>query len=189
MGTVLGGGADREWLEPLDPEGNRDPGYEEEDEFDSMVGCHTGNYFGLNVYNPEPGFEYVWERNTDRDKLRAIQSGGRMVDANDREFAAVRSVLGANEGAPLDSLNVYNDVVLFKYPESAIRRKREQEQTKARNMIRGGERSFVDRATAAEREMSPGRATRFARSDHRADLEDAQGNLVDQWAPDRGIIE
>ena len=186
---ILGGGADREWLEPLDEEGNKDPGYEVDDDFDDMVGCHTGNFFGLNVFNPEPGVEYVWERNTDRDKLRCIREGGRMVDANDREFAAVRHVLGASEGAPLDSLNIFNDVVLFKYPESAIRRKREQEQEKARNRMRGGAQAFADRATEAERAISPGRATRFARADHRQDYEDTSGNLVDQWSPDSGIIE
>ena len=186
---ILGGGADRAWLEPLDPEGNRDPGYEGEEEFDSMVGCHTGNFFGLNVCNPEPGFEYVWERNTDKDKLRCVRQGGRMVDANDREFAAVRNILGVPEGSPLDSLNIYNDVVLFKYPESAIRRKREQEQKKARNMVRGGAKAFIDRASEAEKEIARGRATRFARSDHTIEAEDISGNLVDHWGPEKGIID
>ena len=185
---VLGGGADRAWLEPLNSEGNKEPDGEEED-FDRMVGCHTGNFAGLNLYNPQEGFDYVWERNTERDKLRCLQQGGRMVDANDPEFAAIRSMLGANEAAPLDSLNVYNDVILFKYPESAIRRKREQEQQKAQRSMRGGAQAFIERANDAERAIAGGRATRFARSDHRDDLEDGSGNIVDQWTPDKGIIE
>jgi len=184
---ILGGGGDREWLEPLDELGNKERDIDEE--FDTMVGCHTGTFFGLNVYNPEPGFEYVWERDTQKDKLRCIREGGRPVDANDREFAAVRHVLGAEDGAPLDSLNIFNDVVLFKYPESAIRRKREQEQNKAQSMLRGGAQSFTDRATEAERMFAHGRSTRFARADHRNDFEDSSGNLVDQWNPDKGIIE
>ena len=184
---ILGGGADREWLEPLDEHGNREADIDEE--FESMIGCHVGNFYGLNVFNPEPGYEYVWERATDKDKLRCIREGGRPVDAQDPEFAAVRSVLGANEGAPLDTLNIFNDVVLFKYPESAIRRKREQEQEKARIKLSGGARAFADRATEAERMFSPGRATRFARKDHQIDYQDSGNVSVDQWSPDKGIID
>ena len=58
---ILGGGADREWLEPLDEVGNREPDDDVEVDFEKMIGCHTGVFSGLNVYDPQPGFEYIWE--------------------------------------------------------------------------------------------------------------------------------
>ena len=66
---MLGGGKNREWLRPLTPEGNLDT-YGDPD-FDNMVGCHTGQFIGLNVPNAEPGYEYVWENRKSAEIMKA----------------------------------------------------------------------------------------------------------------------
>ena len=58
---MLGGGKDNNWLAPLDEDGNRQS---DDIGLETMVGCHTGSYTGLNVVHPQPGYEYKWERNT-----------------------------------------------------------------------------------------------------------------------------
>lgn len=185
MGIVLGGGKDRAWLEPLDDRGNV---RSDDPDLDDITGCHQGNFFGLNVVHPQQGFHYVWERNTQQDRLRVRTRGGEVVQAGDPELAAFETA-ATDRDTQMDSTNVFGDVVLVRYTEDAIRRVREGEQEKARNMMRSGARDFMDRATRAEREIAGGQATRFRRGDHRLDFEDASGAVVDQWVPSDGIVE
>ena len=61
MSIGLGGGSDREWIERLSSEGNRtNHGLPVDGE---VVGCHVGPYAGLNLVNPQPGYEYIWMLN------------------------------------------------------------------------------------------------------------------------------
>jgi hypothetical protein len=87
---MLGGGKDTSWLQPLDDEGNRRP--DDDIGLETMIGCHAGAYSGLNVVNPQAGFEYKWERNTGPDLLRARQHGGQVVHKGDQEMAAMWSL-------------------------------------------------------------------------------------------------
>lgn len=185
MAGIIGGGKDRAWLEPLDEEGHI---RSDDPDLDTMVGCHEGNYFGLNVVHPQEGCNYVWERNTRPDLLRIKTQGGEVVQAGDPELSAFASV-ETDRDTQMDSTNVYGDVVLVRYTEEAIRRKRDAENKKAQNMMRSGAKDFLDRATQAERDIAGGQATRFRRNDHRIDLQDDAGRTVDSWVPGDGIID
>ena len=181
----FGGGKEREWLKPLTPEGHLDT---DEPDLDSMIGCHTGVFQGLNVLNPQPGFEYVWERNRGPELAKARMRGGQMVGADDPERAAMDKLMSSHGRTSMDSSDVYGDVVLFKYPESAMRAIREREGAKAQAMMRGGAAEYADRASEIERQMSRGMPSRFKRGDHALRTMDSNENVVDHWTPDDGII-
>ena len=183
--TTMGGGKDREWLEPLDAGGRRQT---EDPSLDNMVGTHAGSYVGLNLLGAQEGMEYVWERNNPADVLRARQQGGQVVGPDDPERSVMREATNVDY-TPLDGSEIYKDVVLVRYPAEAVRRRREHIQQKAESMQRGGARDFADRATSMERELAQGLPTRFRRADHRVDFTDSEGQLVDQWTPESGIID
>jgi hypothetical protein len=179
---MLGGGADRSWLEPLTLEGNKRT---DNPELEGMVGCHTGRYIGLNIKGAQPGFEYIWERNDAPSMMQAQQKGGQVVKDGDPEMSAFRAVGYEDSNfTPPDSREVYKDVVLVRYPSERIRAIREQEQRKAKAMMREGARDYADRADAFETELSGGRPTRFRRDDHSLQSEDVNGRPVDYWSPD-----
>jgi hypothetical protein len=187
---MLGGGKDREWLRPLTDEGSVD--VDGSPELDNLVGCHKGPFIGLNIPNPEAGFEYVWENRKPSEVMRAKMRGGIRVSAQDPEAVALRAFqdehVGKNESSELDSHYDFNDVTLFKYPVAAIRRIREEEQARAGAMMRGGAAEFADRASAIEQHMSRGKDTRFRRKDHGMQLVDRAENVLDEWKPEDGII-
>ena len=181
----FGGGKNREWLKPLTSEGHIDT---EDPDLDNMIGCHTGNFIGLNVLNPQPGFEYIWERNTGQSIARARMRGGQIVQADDPERAAMSKLMSSHGRTSMDSSDVYGDVILMKYPEAAIRSIRAKEQAKAQAMMRGGAAEYAERASAIEEQMSRGMPSRFKRRDHALQSRDSGDNVVDQWSPGGGII-
>jgi hypothetical protein len=190
MSKLVGGGADRFNLKPLSPEGNADGN--DVPALDQMTGCHKGTSYGLNLGNPRPGYTYVWERRKGPDILRSKQRGGTVVDRGDDDYPVAATLTGGLEATPLDSAEIYNDLVLFRYPEEAVRRRREQEQAKANAQLRSGAEDFVSQATQAELEYSGGGPTRFAGRRHRMDFRagfSEDSALVDQWTPDKGIID
>jgi hypothetical protein len=182
----LGGGYDRAWLKPASPDGNTTG---DSEDFDNVLGCHTGPHAGLNVFNPQAGWVYVHERNTPVDQMAARAKGGIPVQGDDPEYLQLRN-MHQDGPQPIDTSQIYNDCILFKYPEERIREIREQEQRRAQAMMRNGSDDFMGRVTAAEQEMDPrGRGTRFAFSDHRMDFKDEKtGDTWDEWTPDQGII-
>ena len=182
---MYGGGKDRLTLTPLTPEGNL---LTDDPSLDGMVGCHSGPYIHLNVINPEPGFEYIWERNTGRDKMAARQRGGRPVGANDPEMAAMNALMDDGGPTPIDSSYVYGDVILHKYPIEAIRRRRENEEAKNSAAMRDGAALYAERAAGIEAQLSRGLPSRFARRDHGLEYKDAQDHTVEHWVPTDGII-
>ena len=186
---TFGGKADREWLEPVTEEGNSPS--EEHAEFGHSVGCHTGQHEYLNIYNPLPGYHYVWERKKPNDLRRAVQKGGEIVKEDDPEMTAAAMASGADLVSTLDSMAEYNELQLVRYSESAMRKIREAEQKRAQQMMRGGDESFVNSQTAAEAssEWNPrGVPTRFATSQHRTEFKSGD-ETQDQWTPDKGILD
>jgi hypothetical protein len=90
---------------------------------------------------------------------------------------------------PLDSADVYEDVVLMWAPEEAVRQQAEREQAKTASQLRSGAEDFVSQATQAEIEKGN---TRFAGRTHRMDFRAGHSEaspLVDQWTPDQGIVD
>ena len=191
MPIGLGGGSDREWLEPLDNEGNRNP---ELDVEDRVVGCHTGAYAGLNVYNPQPGYDYEWLLNPSRsggspgDAHRIHELGGQVVKDGDPEFAAYKTMEGM-EGSPLDTSTIFRELCLVRIPEEVQHRRRMENQEKNARMLRKGpEESFVNQASYDERERYSGRGpTRFALRDHQTEFKHGQ-DTAEVSLPDSGIV-
>lgn len=176
---MLGGGKSREWLRPLTPEGRLDT---DDPNLDDMVGCHKGDFVGLNVINPDPGFEYVWELNRPRDIMRAKMRGGIRVGADEPESAAMAHLTDSTD-TPVDGYHTFGDVTLFKYPIDKIAKIRAEESARAQAMMRGGAAEFVSKATKLEQEMSRGQATRFKARNHGLQYLDGQENVVDTWNP------
>ena len=185
----FGGKADREWLEPLTNEGSRNL---EDDELGPVMGCHSGAHEWLNVYGAKPGFTYVWERKKPNDIRKALMKGGQVVQEDDEEMTAARKAAGEMDFVTsVDSMAEYNELVLVRYPEAAIRKIREAEQKRADDLLKAGVDSFSDQVTAAEQsqEWNPRSVrTRFATSEHRHEMK-AGGNTESQWTPNREDID
>jgi len=192
---VIGAGADREWLIPLDTEGNRPS--EHYNIEGNVVGCHIGPYAGLNVNNPQPGFEYQWEVNPHKGgsfnpaaSHRIHQLGGQIVKTDDPEFAVYQLMEGgSNQPAPLDTNTVFNELVLVRIPAENLRRSREElSALNQRRLRRGPEEAFVNHTVGAEASYSSRGPTRFRLADHRSEFH--QGGRAEEIStPDSGIVK
>jgi hypothetical protein len=189
---MLGGGFDRSWLEGLDSEGNRNPEIGVENR---VVGCHVGPYAGLNIYDAQPGWEYQWMLNPSRsgagpaDSLLIHEIGGTVVSEGDPEFAAFNSMEGM-EASPLDTSQMFRELVLVKIPqERQAQRRRENMEKNARMLRAGPEESFVNRASDLEREprYNDRGPTRFAMRGHQTQFNHDR-DTVEVSLPDSGIV-
>jgi hypothetical protein len=188
---MLGGGMDLGWCEQLDSDGNRNPhmGVEE-----GVVGCHVGVYAGLNLYNAQPGNEYQWMLNPSRqgsspaDSLQIHQIGGQVVQGDDPEYAAFAKMEGM-QASPLDTSNIFNELVLVRIPEARMAQRRQENIDKNAKMMRAGpEESFVSRASDTESERYQGRGpTRFAMRGHQTQFNHDR-DTVEVSLPDSGIV-
>lgn len=186
----LGGGADREWLEPLNEAGSRQG--DGSAAYDDLTGCHIGNSEILNVTGLRPGFVPIWEKNEPGNVRSCLRRGGIVVTDDMPEGAFIKD-LGAGQSTKLDSAYTHQDVILVLYPEEKIRAIREEEQRKAQAMLRSGSDEFLTRVTAAERMYSQQRGnipTRYAESQHQMTVTDdrREGRVVDEWSPEHGIL-
>jgi len=187
---MLGGGSDREWLEPLDSDGNRTNLPIEE----RVVGCHVGPYAGLNVVDPQPGFEYQWMLNPSRsgaspaDSLRIHVIGAQVVRDEDPEFAAFQKMEGMT-ASPLDTSAIFKELVLVRIPSATVEKhRRENLEKNARMLRKGPAESFVSRASQLESEKYSGRGpTRFASRDHHTEFKHDRDS-VEVSLPDSGIV-
>ncbi len=168
----LGGGLDREWCETLDSAGNRNmtgEGIEEQ-----MVGCHTGNFAGLNIH-PQPGFEYKWLVDPDSMGNRSMSGriaiqhqGGQIVQAGDSEFAAFQKMDNlAGQASSLDTAVKFNELVLVRIPEERARKDAEANATENLRRLRADpSEGFAAGMTVEEQQLSPRGPTRFRTASH-----------------------
>ncbi len=157
----------------------------------NIIGTHNGDYAGLNVLNPEPGKYYQWAKRTPEARMREAQKSGRPVTASDNAAPAYTLGLVTDESdtpTPLDTAQVYQDVVLFEYDEDIIAARRREESEASLRAIREADREFLHGASAAELATSPQR-TRFAQRRHSLQMQDGAGGVVNQWSPDQGILD
>jgi hypothetical protein len=192
MSRIIGGGADRLTLKPLNPDGNRDGN--DDPELDNILGCHTGSTFGLCVANPQPGFIYKWARKRGGDINYYRRRGGQVVQTGDPEHSVGSTYIEDQDSSPVDSADIYEDVILMRFPEEAIRQQTEEDRAKSDAQMRAGADEFVNQAheRPGEIQLSGGKPTRFARSDHRLDYSTGYGiesPKVDTWTPDQGIVD
>ena len=187
----LGGGSNREWLEPLDSEGNRNPDIPIEDQ---VIGDHAGSYAGLNLFGAQPGFEYQWCLNPSRpgggpgDSHAIHAIGGQVVKDEDPEFAAFTKMEGM-EASGVDTNTIFRELCLVRIPAERQRRRMQENLEKNNRMLRKGpEESFVNRASIDERERYSGRGpTRFALRDHQTNFNHDR-DTVEVSLPDSGIV-
>lgn len=190
---MLGGGRDRLDLAPLTPEGNR-----ELDNPNASMGCHVGDYIGLNVFNPQPEFVYSWANDNPRDRLLVLQRGSQIVQSGDPESAAYHEMVNHDQ-TPLDSAHAgYPGVILVRTPIEIERRRRENEEQTRQAMLRGGgsEAAFIEGGRRNPGEMEAGQAAghtslRFQRRDHTVQVtagSEPDDRVVDHWSPSAGIV-
>jgi hypothetical protein len=189
---MLGGG-EEQWMTTLDPEGNVD--LSTEGVFESSIGCHTGDFIGLNVVNPLPGFEYMWLLNPNRqgagmgDQLAIARLQGHIVSAEDPEFSALQKIEGVDKQF-LDTCASFRELVLVRVPEHVIQKRREDEQQENLKMISGGPaEDFVSRMDPLERQLYGNKGpTRFSRSSHITEFDEG-GQTKELHQPDSGIVK
>ncbi len=192
---MIGSGSDRKWLTPLDTQGNVDPdsiGIE-----DDVTGCHAGAYAGLNVCNPQPGFEYQWPLNPmgqngnfDPAAMHAIhQMGGEIVKEGDPEYAVYRKFQSGLESAPLDSNTVYRELCLVRIRSEKLRQTREEiRELNLKRLRRGPEESFVRGSSQSESQYSSQGPTRFRLSTHHSEFQTG-GQVEEILTPDSGVVQ
>lgn len=185
----LGGGKSREWMKPLTADGRS-----HSDEFGETIGNSDGPMAQYAISNPKPGRTYSYERMDGEAFVRVRQEGGRFLKTDDPTKAvfAVMEDRGdysmmTGKATPMDGTQNNGEVVLVEWSPEAARKKYERDQAKALAYARGGAEDFVRGASAAERAASA-KPTRFRRSDHSLQGEDATGAVVESWSPDAGII-
>lgn len=192
---MIGGGTDRNWLTPLDTSGNVNTDHMNIEE--NTVGCHTGAYSGLNVCNPQPGFEYQWPLNPmgqngnfDPAAMHAIhQMGGEIVKEGDPEFAVYRQFQSGLESTPLDSNTVYRELCLVRVPTENRRRTLEKiTELNLRRLRRGPEESFVNSGSQREGQYTSEGPTRFRLSTHHSELQTG-GETREILTPDSGVVK
>lgn len=191
MSPIQGGGS-REWLTPLDPRGNLP--HESGDSVE-VVGAHKGFFTGLNIVNPQAGYEYQWSLRNPNQIMSARQRGWRTVTGDDPEMAAFRTAVYGDEDdtdtpTDLDTSNVFNELVLMKIPAGKLRAIRDQQKLESQNSLHGaGYRSFMGGVTDEEMlHIGKGEQSRFAMRGHGLEYHD-DDRVYKTWTPEQGIVE
>ena len=188
---MLGGGTEQ-WMTSLDPEGNTD--MTQHGVYDYTIGCHEGDFVGLNVRNPQPGSEYIWMLNPNRagsnmgDALAIQRLQGHIVTGEDPEFSAMEGMEGVDKQF-LDTCSSFRELVLVRIPEEVIREKREKECKANIDMITSGPaETFVEQADPLERQLYGNKGpTRFSQSTHITEFDEG-GQTKELHTPDSGIV-
>ena len=189
---MLGGGTEQ-WMTPLDPEGNAD--LTQHGVYEYSVGNHEGDFIGLNVINPQPGFEYLWLHNPNRtdasmgDALAIQRLKGHIVTGEDPEYSVLDKMEGVDKQF-LDTCTGFRELVLVRVPEEVIREKREREHQANMKMLQSGPaETFVEQANPLERQLYGNKGpTRFSRSTHITEFDEG-GQTKELHTPDSGIVK
>jgi hypothetical protein len=155
------------------------------------LGCHKGNFRGLNVRNPDPNFVYKWANNRPQELMAAVQQGRILVGADDQEMSAVQDLLGL-EATPLDGSCMFQGMRLVKTPIERERQLQEQRQELHDARFKQGtaEKDYFDGATEEEVRLGRGKGLRMMRDDHHTTATDGPnpGNTqLDSWRPNLGL--
>ncbi len=158
----------------------------------NMIGVHTGDYAGLNVINPRPGWYYQYCKSTPTARMIESQKGGQVVaDGDDDHPAYMDGIVEDESDTPtlLDTARVYGDVVLMRYPEKVIAARRQREEADSLQAISQADQDFLTGASPGELAAMQGQLTRFALRRHNLAVKDESGVVTQQWTPARGILE
>jgi len=161
-----------------------------------VMGCHKGNFAGLNIANPQPDTHYIWATNNRREILHYQMEGFEVVQADDQETAAIDLIGGDwHRPAQLDSgfQESFPGVVLMKQSGDKLRERREKQQAANEAMLRGTADGYLGRESGAEQQIAAndggmGGSLRLQGREHRYEEYD-KGQVVSQWTPGNGIIK
>ena len=157
-----------------------------------IIGVHAGDYAGLNIVNPQPGFHYQWAKADPTSRMIEAQKGGQPVQAGDTDHPAYKLGIVYDESdtpTPLDTAEVYQDVVLMRYPEEVIVERRRQDADKSLRAVSEADNTYLNGASPAELASGQGQRTRFAQRRHNLQVQDESGAVQKQWTPDLGILD
>lgn len=189
---MLGGGEEK-WMTPLDAEGNTD--MSEHGVFGHTIGCHDGDFIGLNIRNPLPGFEYIWLLNPNRqgagmgDALAIQRLQGHIVTGDDPEMSVLEGMEGVDKQF-LDTCASFRELVAVRVPEEVMQNKRELEHETNLKMLKSGPaEAFVERAGDLERSTYGNKGpTRFRQTTHNTEFDEG-GQTKELHIPDSGIVK
>lgn len=176
---MIGGGRDRAELVEYDPDQ-----YNESDDPNRTAGCHRGMYAGLNVHNPQAGWNYGWADDSPQSVMRARLAGYQIVHEDDPERAGYKGMIG-HDHQDLDSSSAgFPGVVFMKRSAENERRVRAEEQDLRSKLLRGGnaENTYLNGAKAHEIESG---GERFATKNHRTyatEGSNPDNPAVDSWS-------
>lgn len=171
MPVKLQGGGDRGWLVPLRADGRSQ---QREDAVD-VVGCHRGDYAGLNVANPQPGYEYQWGNNRPQSVLGARARGWTPVRDGDPDCPAYELVDEYNDSTDtptqLDTIKPFGGLILLRTPVENLRRLHEDHDKESAARLQGSAEGYLQGASYEEQALGRSHEgkylpTRFARREH-----------------------
>src|SRR5271166_4956191 len=139
----VGGGHDRSWYRPLNPEGqaDHDP---------TTIGSFTGAFEALNIRHAQPGRQYYYERKNANALQAARNNGWRRVRPEDPErMGSVEDDM--DRGSPMDSGvgTAFDDIVMMKIPIEKHRALKPQEEAENRARLEGATQSYLGSTEAA----------------------------------------
>ena len=149
-----------------------------------MIGSHTGQYAGLCIGNPKPGWEYAYGLNTPTEIYKNRIRGYEVVKTTDEDGPAYRLAMLEGDSlqpSPLDTGEVFQDIVCMRIRADRLAAIRREQQEWANAQLRGSARSYVGGASEEEIFSGHGQATRFARRDHALVL--TEGDRVVEQVP------
>lgn len=160
-----GGGGDRKWTTPVQPDGSRwsFAGVE-------IYGAHTGRAARYNMANPRPGYVYAWGNIHGTDKLSDEMNGYEPVLDTDEDCPATSLVdESTNRPTSLDTSNadLYGGLRPLRIHEDLLaERLAENARQSLAQIAQGPDQTFLQGAT--EDELRYG--SRFAMRGHSTDI-------------------
>ena len=158
----------------------------------NMIGVHAGDYAGLNIVNPKAGFHYQYPKADPTSRMLENQKGGQVVMQGDDDHPAYELGLlndKSDTPTPLDTAQVYQDVVLYRYPEELIAARRQEESDASLRALSQIDKQYLDGASGAEVAAGQGQRTRFAQRRHNMQIQDGSGAVLKSWSPEAGILD
>lgn len=182
---MIGGGSDRADLKSYDPEQ-----YLESDDPNDMMGCHVGDFLGLNIINAQPGKFYAWCDDSQKGLMRARYKSYQVVHKDDPEMAGYQRIAGYDH-QDLDSASTgFPGVVLVRRSAKDEKRVRAEEQSRRDDLFRSGNSADGYLSGATAEEISQG-GERFKRKEHRSfrttGTSEDSPEVLEPWTTDRGI--
>lgn len=155
------------------------------------LGCHKGDFRGLNVRNPDPNFVYQWINDRPSEIQAARMKGRILVGPEDQEASAVMDLLGF-ESTPLDGAAMFHGMRLCKTPIEIERRHQAQRDRLHRATFHDGpaERKYLNGMTDEEHRLGGERGLRLMRADHGSRMTegpDPEGRSLATWRPQLGL--